>query len=313
MFRLPSDPLQCREALSRLNIPSDRRSNILADPRKYRVAPWHYKKEHRMKSSDGNWTIRKLDTYKDDDGLSFEFAPPNYNMKRFIEEEIESPCSVYPRGSYDDSLPHWVKVMKRKQEDVAVTGPSQMNCDNLSTPKRKAAANSKRQKSSTPRPPRKRPSPEEEEINDLKEIARDLQAKLDSALSQIDELNATVKLERGEKLRVTIERDKLLEENSRLKSKIEELEEKKLVLSYEDLKPGGVLEDFVKDFTYFPNFACNDAFLHLINFTEGCEPGKGFCENLVRYSKVSIAKRKEYYDSLDARDGGNEENEEADF
>ena len=74
-----------------------------------------------------------------------------------------------------------------------------------------------------------------------------------------------------------------------------------MVLTYDELRPGGVLADHVKDFTFFPNFKCNDAFLDLINFTEESEPGDGLCEGLVRYSTVSVAERKKYNDALRAQ------------
>ena len=55
----------------------------------------------------------------------------------------------------------------------------------------------------------------------------------------------------------------------------------------------------MKEFTFFPDFACNDAFLDVINFTEGCEPGEGLCENLSRYSKVSIDERRKFQQTAD--------------
>ena len=77
------------------------------------------------------------------------------------------------------------------------------------------------------------------------------------------------------------------------------LEEKKHVLSYDDLKPGGILEKYVNDFTYFPSMNANDAFLDLINFTEKCEPGNGlwFVWEYGFYSTISMEKRKEYHNA----------------
>ena len=64
------------------------------------------------------------------------------------------------------------------------------------------------------------------------------------------------------------------------------------VLSYDDLKPGGILEKYVNDFTYFPSFNANDAFLDLINFTEKCEPSNGLCENMVFTQQYQWRKEK---------------------
>ena len=66
------------------------------------------------------------------------------------------------------------------------------------------------------------------------------------------------------------------------------------------MKSGGILGKHVKDFTFSPDCDCNDAFLDLLNFTEGCEEGNGLCENLAQYSKISIARRNECNDSLRA-------------
>ena len=62
--------------------------------------------------------------------------------------------------------------------------------------------------------------------------------------------------------------------------------------------PGGALDGYVADFTFFPNHDSNAAFLEVLNFAEGCEPGNGLCENLARYSLVSLERRKEYINSL---------------
>ena len=85
---------------------------------------------------------------------------------------------------------------------------------------------------------------------------------------------------------------KVLTERSSLKEKVtylkESLENSHLCLTYDDLRDGGALTKSVKDFAFFPDVSCNGAFINLINFTEGCEPGNGLCENMVRYNQVSV-------------------------
>ena len=201
-------------------------------------------------------------------------------------------------GTSDDTLPAWVKQMVEAEGDMKPpVGPAMMPpVKTVGTPRRSA---SKRQK--TPNVSRKRGVPESLELEDAKEEMRLLQARLQSALQHIEGLNATVKIERDERIKIQLERDQLKEENVKLKAAIERLEqrleESKFVLSYEDLKPGGALANYVNDFTFFPDFDCNDAFLDLINYTEACEEGNGLCENLVRYSKVTMSERKEYNDA----------------
>ena len=148
--------------------------------------------------------------------------------------------------------------------------------------------------------------------------------KVESALSHIEGLKATVEVLENDKIRISLERDQLKEENAELRAKIHDLErqlkEKKYVLSYDDLKPGGALCNHVSDFTFFPDFDCNENFLDVINYTEACDKGRGVCENLARYSKINMDARKEYNEMLRSKkdgagtgDDGNEENVEAEY
>ena len=69
--------------------------------------------------------------------------------------------------------------------------------------------------------------------------------------------------------RVAVERDQennlLKEKVSRLKQEVVQLESRKLRLSYKALYPIGALAGSVKEFTFFLDVKCNDAFLTLIN------------------------------------------------
>ena len=68
--------------------------------------------------------------------------------------------------------------------------------------------------------------------------------------------------------RVVVERDLLAREVAELRDQVVCLEQRKLCLTYDDLKPGGVLGSSVKEFTFFLDFDCNKAFLELINYGE---------------------------------------------
>ena len=84
-----------------------------------------------------------------------------------------------------------------------------------------------------------------------------------------------------------------------------ELEAQKVVLSYDDLRPGGTLADSVGVFTLFPDLVCNEAFLNLINYTEVCELGDGLCKNMVRYPHVGVQERRRFQEDQDAMAEGN--------
>jgi len=247
-----------------------------------------------VRGDDGLWKIRKAEIYKDDDGKTFAYPPPNANIQQFIDQEILS--SRQARGGYDDSLPSWVRTISRAQIESTETIPP---CD--ATPPKRQVSNKKRKVTVTPltnsslRPPsRRRKSAESFELEDMRDQVKELQARLNSALQHIEGLEATVSNHKDEVVRIKIERDHLHAMNSELREKIELVQREKRLLTYDELRDGGILSNFAKDFTFFPNIACNDAFLDLINYTEGCEPGNGLCENLVRYDKVTLAARKEH-------------------
>lgn len=327
MLRLPTDAADCKEATRVLGIlDSQKRDKIVKNSRAYRVAPWHYHERHLMRGDNGKWIFRDMPKYKDTDGKSFPFPPPNANVQHYIDHKI--PSFEYARGGYDDTLPLWVKDVSKVQAATvaAAAGPTSnvqaatkaavagvpTSSSRTTTP---SSANKVR-KVATPSPqkrtPRKRSSPEAIALEEREEQVRDLQAKLNSALEHIEGLRATVELQGQELIQIRLERDNLLDQNKELKSKIEMLEQKKCVITYDMLRSGGQLHKYVNDFTFFPDVECNDAFLDMINYTEGCEEGNGLCENLVRYSKVSMEERKKWNDSLQANkdieqsDDGNE-------
>jgi hypothetical protein len=85
-------------------------------------------------------------------------------------------------------------------------------------------------------------------------------------------------------------------EINRLESILEKVKAKKGTLTFDSLRSGGILEKYVKDFTYFATVELNEAFLEVINYADGsegaCEEGDGLCQRLARYTHLSIAKRK---------------------
>lgn len=109
----------------------------------------------------------------------------------------------------------------------------------------------------------------------------------------------------NELIEVRLQRDLAKQKNEQLtldieglKEKIEEIEKRSFPISFADLEPGGVLGDAVDKFTYFPTHEANVLFLHLVNDTDNRPPGDGMCENMRRYSKVSMEERKRYNNVL---------------
>ena len=125
-------------------------------------------------------------------------------------------------------------------------------------------------------------------LEDEKEKNRLMAAELQNALDAIEGLNTTVTLQTDELIwfRLVVLDEKEDAKTLKLSKTIEMWEEKGVVLSYDDLKPGGILEKYINDFTYFPSHKANDFFLDPINFTEKCKPGNGLYESMVHYSTI---------------------------
>ena len=311
MFRFPTDPIKCAEAARVLGIQSEDRKRVLENPRNFKIAPWHYSSRHRQKDTNGKWRLRKGASFRDDDGKLFSFPPPNANIQHFIDEETLS--FGFSRGGFDDSLPSWVRVMARLQQSATLddsqyqsAGTQNQSAARVEPPpdrrnnialRRNNITPPRREITPTRWAPKRRGNPESEEIAELTEQKRILEAQLHSALGHIDGLRATVELKNQEFLQVRIERDNLKEECRRLNDVLDEVNTQQYHLLFDDLRPSGALASFVKDFTFFPDFECNDAFLDLINFADGREPGDGLCENMARYRRVSIDNRREFQEN----------------
>lgn len=140
-----------------------------------------YDQRHRVRGEGRNWEIRKMSRYRDGDGKNFEFPPPNGKIQNFIDTEIPSPA--YARGGYDDALPSWLKGMARQQGDVFESPDVEM-ADTI-TPRKFKGGIMAATATPTPRPGRKRGTPESFEVDELKDKVRMLQAQLTSALDEI--------------------------------------------------------------------------------------------------------------------------------
>jgi hypothetical protein len=154
---------------------------------------------------------------------------------------------------------------------------------------------------SAPRARTKRNSPEAQQIQELEDAACLIQLQLNEKVGELNacleaqkQLQLTVEAMGSEMIQIKIENAKLKGEIASLTSRIEELEKNKSLLSYDDLKEGGMLADYVGQFTFFPTYKCNDNFLYWLNWTDRCYPGDGLCERMTRYHHVSVDKIKQY-------------------
>eukprot|EP00562_Extubocellulus_spinifer_P035568 CAMPEP_0178697744 /NCGR_PEP_ID=MMETSP0699-20121125/10158_1 /TAXON_ID=265572 /ORGANISM="Extubocellulus spinifer, Strain CCMP396" /LENGTH=836 /DNA_ID=CAMNT_0020343741 /DNA_START=97 /DNA_END=2607 /DNA_ORIENTATION=- len=297
MMRVPSDEdADAGAFLSVLpGMTEDRKKQIMADRVNYFVAPWHFHPKHRY-MKDGKWQLRKWDRYVDADGKIFDAAPPNYLPQSYIDFEVKSPQLGRERtcvlnAEVENELPAWVKIMAK----AAASADSGMETVAIVTPTREPKGNhSKQKKPAKSRKKRKAVVDNADVENDPKEQLRIMEAQLRSAMERIEGLEINIKVKDEKILELTVENEKL----KRLQKRLEEALERKITLTFDDLKPGGFLGEYVSEFTYLPTYDANVAFLDLINYTEGRPAGDGFCENLMRYRKVTREQRAAFQEKL---------------
>ena len=116
MFRFPTKPDQVATAARVLGLSAVDKQRAIDAPRSFHIAPWHYHPCHRSQDANGKWSLQKLKTYKDADGVVFSFAPPNSSVQAFIDEQ--SLSSGLMRGEVDDTLPPWFRSLARQQQEA---------------------------------------------------------------------------------------------------------------------------------------------------------------------------------------------------
>ena len=244
-------------------------------------------------------SFRKMSKYRNEDGKIFTYPPPNYSVWKFIDNKI---ASVHQRGEYDNSLLSWMKVCSDIiQSAIDVDSPPTLPSPTRTSPSKSRVSTQKIWRVVTPtaisptRPARKRPSPEQVALNEKDETIQLKQAELESALERIRELMG---MHESDQDMISTLKHKLLQEEKfkeKLEGKMKHLQQQKAIIPYYNLAPGGLLSEFVQDFTYFSDFETNDAFLDMLNYADHSEESRklgGLCEHLVRYSKVPMEKRK---------------------
>ena len=220
MFHLPSsnrkNPMRLHMVLQCLGMSKEWKIRILNKPRSYKIAPWHYHPDHR-EYTDGKWHLIKAEIYTDEAGNEYDFPPPNYDIKKFIKNEI-------PGGWFDNRLPEWAPEFIAQAKEVMKDRRSESKKMVTEMRKAKRPPNKivvvKADKSNAPdemhdvpivnsvaelvqktRPRNKRKSREDEMIKDLEDQVTKLQFKLSEAIDTMSGLRADIK-QKDDELRV---------------------------------------------------------------------------------------------------------------
>ena len=255
--------------------------------------PWHFFPEHRSRDGgDGKWKINfnrsEKKTFYDLERNPYDFPPPRYSVRRYVEDEHFAASYVRPQDRWaiegnTSDMPSWMGSMLAIDGDAASSGETSARSigEWIQQAKnwRARAMFLKKQKEDEC----------ERSENILAGTKRKYEAIIDRQSSRIQELEAN----NGELRKMLEAKERDLQ---RLRDELADARRRKgQPLRYSDLRSPGLLADRVEHFTFFNTVEQNDAWLELINFADGSEGsfprGDGLCENLRVYSKVTMQER----------------------
>ena len=263
-FRLPKNYQDFITATRVLGISHDVRQAMWKEknPRKFYVAPWHYHRKHMGRDSDdGSWSLHQFQKgkkYYDEEGVAYDFPPPNANVQKFIDE-------VIPPFDPHAPLPEWIKVYAKYQMEHESSVSGRKRKSDTKTSQSKAGKRGKATSGMAPTTARvnlgRRRSAISEELEDVKEDLRLKEAMLMDARKHIDLLQAKIGAMEDHQKVCQDEHISMMQQASGALDLLKGKFTKNRYYSYDDLKPGGRLENLVSDFTFFDDFDSNDEFL----------------------------------------------------
>ncbi|KAL3777636.1 hypothetical protein ACHAWO_012525 [Cyclotella atomus] len=251
MFRLPADNTHRTQAINALGIQTlALRDDLHSNHRSHRLAPWHFHPNHLEMGEDGTWRFKKMPAYFDQENKKFAFPPPNASL----------PATPAPPSSQPQPI---ATPLPSSTARTANTSTARAPISGLKAQRLNFTA-------SAPRARTKRNSPETQQIEELEDAARLIQLQLDEKVGELNacleaqkQLKLTVEAMGSEMIQIKIENAKLKGEIASLTSRIEELEQNKSLLSYDELKEDrtaalfGISDTLVHDIVYaWANLLC---------------------------------------------------------
>jgi len=232
------------------------KKNVRSNPRNFQLAYWHFYPEHiYFDSSAGKYKKLERARYVDGDGSGIvrdtpNFPIPNNSLMRF-KEERELELEQLPQQRWiRNELPQWVSKMLAKERQHTQPPPR----DPAKSPVKKKARGT---------------SPSAQSVSDsdsenytralfatkatyeLEEVVLELRNKLSESKADNASLKSTIKeLEKEIKdLKALVGEQK--EIIGKLEAVLTSIKDDKKILSFDSLRRGGVLEKFVKEYTFF--------------------------------------------------------------
>lgn len=249
----------------------DIKEQFLSGEEKFRAVIWYFKSEHReFDQKTGRWRLKTLlGQYIDDDTKHWDdFPPANYSPKFFLDE-YEDEVSL-PKNSWKlNAVPSWVHHYCAQVRQ-------------LSPPRRVMPAPEARKRA---REAEARVGVLERQITSLNVETESLRVQLKEKDDELVRLRLQVESETEEKLRYKVELESANEHIRELQTRLSSMVKTSgQFLTFDDLKGGGCLSGFVKDYTYFDSYESNKKFLDMLNWTDDSEgafePGDDLCKNM---------------------------------
>ena len=263
------------------------------------LAAWHFFPQHREKDANGKWIIKYEAGGKYHDlerKKSYSYPPPRAIPQVFIETEYFSDRFVRPQDRWAEEfkvskMPSWMLNMQAidEQEAFLWNESSPSNHDEKQSSEDTAWREAERWKARVHWLWKEQLAKEKQSQEAMDKLSRGKDEEIEKLQHNNKKQAETIEqLQKDYK-----ELEERLEKSIALLKEVRE--KKKEPLRYQDLAPGGLLADHVKDYTLFDTYEQNEAFLEILNYADGSPGsfpvGDGLCENIRPYSHVSRAER----------------------
>jgi len=254
----------------------------------YHINAWHFFPEHLTKGRDKQWRLdlNQGKYYDKERKHPYDFPPPRNTVNEFLNEtghfsgDFIRPQERWAQENKGTKMPNWMLNM------MCIDGEGEQQPQQ----KNESAADLRRTLEMWRARALYMKGVEEQHATQLSGMKRKHNEICEEKDKVIEGQQQTIQQLEGEKseLEETLEKNRQLLEDFKANNRGRPLR-------YRDLHEGGILSKHVDAFTLFNTFEKNDAFLDILNYTDGTEGsykvGDGLCENLRPYSSVEWEER----------------------
>ena len=272
--------------------------------------PWHFYPEHVVENEDGEWKLVEVtptSKFYDVDRQRYSFPPPRNTPQHFIRESPAFPSlsvRLQDRWQSDsDSRPLWMLHMLERDgsgvSDKALENMSQSALMRLMKQWKARSLHQLEESKKKELEHSNQIAEQKRKINDMKKESKRKEIEHSNQLAgqkrKFDEMKNhyedKIKMLKAEIATLHKHVENLNETLARTQELLESVKNHLgRPLRYNDLHGDGILADSVEHFTFFKTAKANDAFLKLLNHTDGTPnsfpEGDGLLENLRPFSHL---------------------------